>query len=312
MSEGFGYGKVILFGEHFVVYGLPAIVSAIGSKTIAYAKKLMSPGLILVDDRPEVPGYKKDKKVEQDKSIDNILGSCKIDLKRQGLEIRFGGDLVAASGIGASAASCAALSRALNEEFDFRFNDEQINSLAYEGEKGYHGSPSGIDNTAATYGGLIWFERNLQGGQNIIERLKMKKPVEIVIANTGITASTAKVVADVKRIKEQNPKKFGQIFDKYNDVAFKAREAVVGNKLEKIGKFMNENQELLRQIEVSSPELEDMIEVALNQGAYGAKLTGTGRGGNMVALTPGKELQEKVSKVFKKQGYVTWKTLIGI
>ncbi len=312
MSEGFGYGKVILFGEHFVVYGLPAIVSAIGSKTIAYAKKLMSPGLILVDDRPEVPGYKKDKKVEQDKSIDNILGSCKIDLKRQGLEIRFGGDLVAASGIGASAASCAALSRALNEEFDFRFNDEQINSLAYEGEKGYHGSPSGIDNTAATYGGLIWFERNLQGGQNIIERLKMEKPVEIVIANTGITASTAKVVADVKRIKEQNPKKFGQIFDKYNDVAFKAREAVVGNKLEKIGKFMNENQELLRQIEVSSPELEDMIEVALNQGAYGAKLTGTGRGGNMVALTPGKELQEKVSKVFKKQGYVTWKTLIGI
>ncbi len=218
MGKGFGYGKVILFGEHFVVYGLPAIVSAIGSKTTASVSKLETPGFHLFDDRPEVPGYKKEKREEQNKSIKNILKFCGVDPERQGLEVKFGGDLVAASGIGASAASCAALSRALDEKFNLGFDDEKINAAAYEGEKGYHGTPSGIDNTAATYGGLIWFERNLHGGPNVIEKLKMKEPVEIVIANTGVTASTAKVVADVKQQKEEQPEKFDKIFKNYDQL----------------------------------------------------------------------------------------------
>jgi mevalonate kinase len=312
MSEGYGYGKVILFGEHFVVYGLPAIVSAIGSITIAHVQKLSSPILRLIDDRQEVPGYKKDKKEEQDTSIENILKYCKIDPKKIGLNIKFSGDLVAASGIGASAASCAALSRALNQEFDLGFDDEEINLAAFEGEKGYHGNPSGIDNTAATYGGLIWFERNLSGGTNKIEKLKMEKPVNIVIANTGLTSSTAKVVADVKKQKEKYPKKFEKIFNEYREIASKAKKSLVGNRLEEIGWFMNENQKLLRQINVSSPELEKMIKMALDYGALGAKLTGTGRGGNMIALTPEKNLQEKISNVYKEQGYFVWKTTIGI
>ncbi len=91
-----------------------------------------------------------------------------------------------------------------------------------------------------------------------------------------------------------------------------ARAALLGNKLEKVGKLMNENQELLRQIEVSSPELENLINTSSNLGALGAKLTGTGKGGNMIALTPGKELQEKVYNKLLKQGYSVWKTLIGV
>ncbi len=79
-----------------------------------------------------------------------------------------------------------------------------------------------------------------------------------------------------------------------------------------VGKLLDENQELLREIEASSPELENLIDTALNQGALGAKLTGTGRGGNMVALTPGKDLQERICNTFEKQGYTVWKTVIGI
>ena len=312
MGNGFGYGKVILFGEHFVVYGPPAIASAIGSKTTAFVRRMETPGFHLIDDRLEVPGYKAEKKEEQKKSIDNISTFFGIDPKKQGLEIKFAGDLVAASGIGSSAASCAALSRALNDEFNLGFDNEKINTAAYEGEKGYHGTPSGIDNTAATYGGLIWFERNLKGGPNVIEKLKMKKPVEIVIANTGVTASTAKVVAEVRQRREEQPKKFDQIFENYKRLVVKARKALIENHLEKLGKLMDENQELLRQIEVSSTELENLINIAMNQGALGAKLTGTGKGGNMVVLTPGKELQEKVYDVFAKQSYTVWKTLIGI
>jgi len=307
-----GYGKVILFGEHFVVYGLPAIASAIGSKTTAFVRRTETPGFHLIDDRLEIPGYKAEKKEEQKKSIDNIFTFCGIDPEKQGLEIKFVGDLVAASGIGASAASCAALSRALNDEFNLGFDNEKINAAAYEGEKGYHGTPSGIDNTAATYGGLIWFKRNLQGGPNVIEKLKMKEPVEIVIANTGVTASTSKVVAEVKQRREEQHKKFDQIFGNYRQLVVKARKALIENRLEKLGKLMDENQELLRQIDVSSSELENLINIAMNQGALGAKLTGTGRGGNMVVLTPGKELQEMVYDVFTKKGYTAWKTLIGI
>jgi len=312
MGTGFGYGKVILFGEHFVVYGLPAIASAIGSKTTAFVRRMDTPGFHLIDDRLEIPGYKVKKKKEQNKSLDNIYAFYGIDPEKQGLEIKFAGDLVAASGIGASAASCAALSRALNDEFNLGFDNEKINAAAYEGEKGYHGTPSGIDNTAATYGGLIWFKRDLQGGPNVIEKLKMKEPVEIVIANTGVTASTSKVVAEVKQRREEQPKKFDQIFEKYKQLVVEAREALIENHLEKLGKLMDENQELLRQIDVSSTELENLINIAMNQGALGAKLTGTGRGGNMVVLTPGKELQERVYDVFSKQGYSAWKTLIGI
>jgi mevalonate kinase len=312
MGIGFGYGKVILFGEHFVVYGLPAIASAIGSKTTASVKRMDKPGFHLIDDRSEIPGYKVKKKKEQDKSIDNISAFFGIDPKKQGLEIKFAGDLVAASGIGASAASCAALSRALNDELNLGFGNEKINAAAYEGEKGYHGTPSGIDNTAATYGGLIWFKRNLQGGPNIIEKLKMKEPVEIVIANTGITASTSKVVAEVKQKREGQPKKFDLIFESYEQLVLKAREALIENHLEKLGKLMEENQELLRQIDVSSTELENLINIAMDQGALGAKLTGTGRGGNMFVLTPGKELQERVYDIFTKKGYTAWKTIIGI
>jgi mevalonate kinase len=312
MGFGFGYGKVILFGEHFVVYGLPAIVSAIGSKTTATVKSIKTSGVHLIDNRPEISGYKRKKQKEQVKSIENILKFFGIGSTNQGLEISFGGDLVAASGIGASAASCTALARAVNHEFNLGFDEEKINDAAFEGEKGYHGNPSGIDNTASTYGGLIWFTRNLNKGSSVIEKLMMKNSTEIVIASTGITASTAKVVADVKRKKEAQPEKFNLIFKNYENLGKSARAALLQNDLVKVGKFMNENQELLRHIEVSSPELENLIDIALNQGALGAKLTGTGRGGNMIALTPGKELQDTVYHVFSTKGFPVWKTLIGV
>ena len=146
----------------------------------------------------------------------------------------------------------------------------------------------------------------------MIEKLKMKEPVEIVIANTGLTASTAKVVAEVKQRREEQTEKFDRIFENYKQLVVKARKALIENQLKNLGKLMDENQELLRQIGVSSPELETLITAAMDQGALGAKLTGTGKGGNMVALTPGKELQERVYNNFAKQGYTVWKTLIGI
>lgn len=310
MAEGYGYGKTILFGEHFVVYGLPAIASALGSRTTAVVEN--SKKYELVDNRPATPGYKKEKYDEQVVSNENIFRSCGVDVQRTPIRITLGGDLTAASGVGASAASAAAIARALNEHFNLGFNDEKINQIAYEGEKGYHGKPSGIDNTAAVYGGLIWFVKNLEGSPNTMERLSMEEPCEIVLGNTGLTSSTKEVVADVKANREASSEEYKRIFADYNDIVSSARKALTSGHLEKVGELMSHNHKLLQEITVSCEELDLLVETALKAGALGAKLTGTGRGGLMQALTPGRKLQEKVAKAIEAKGYKTFKTRIGV
>ncbi len=309
MEEGSGYGKVILFNEHFVVYGIPAIASAIGSKTIARVEKTQGTGWTINDDRPETPGYKENKMEHQKDSIERILKAAGIDVAQTQVEIYLGGELKAASGVGASAASCAAIARALSKQFDLDFSDEKINEIAYEGEKGYHGTPSGIDNTAATFGGLIWF---VKGEPSIMQRLKLKEPVEIVMGNTGIVANTKAAVAGVKERKEKEPDRYEQIFNDAKELARTARTALDDYDLQAMGRNMNKNHELLQKIEVSSGELDFLVELARENGALGAKMTGGGLGGYMVALTPGMEVQEKVARAIEKEGYEALRTKIGI
>lgn len=308
MGKGAGYGKVILFGEHFVVYGIPSIVSALDKTTTCVVERWEGPGWALEDRRPATPGYKEDKLDQQKKSIDLILKAAGVDPVKQPIKITFGGDLVAASGIGASAASCVALARALSDEFGLGFSDEHINELAYEGEKGYHGSPSGVDNTAATFGGLIWFVR---GEPNIIERLELERPVEIVMANTGKVADTAAAVAGVKERRQKFPERYEKIFDEARELVTAAREALSGFDLKRVGDLMDKNHGLLQEIEVSCEELDRLVEIARANGAYGAKMTGGGLGGNIVALTPGEELQEKVAGAIGREGFEVLKTRIG-
>lgn len=311
MGTGKGYGKTILFGEHFVVYGLSAIASALGSFTTANIKIVKGNGWTIDDQRPATPGYKKKKYDEAIQSVINVISHLKIDTENQKLEITFAGDLIAASGVGASAAQCTSLARALNDSFNLNLNDEKINKAAYEGEKAYHGTPSGIDNTASTYGGLIWFVKNLNGGKNTMDLLQSPKKVPLVIANSGITASTAEVVADVRRLKEENPEKFKKIFIKYEKLAKDAKKALLEGNIIAVGNLMNQNHKLLQEITVSGKINDKMVEIALKNGAVGAKMTGTGRGGLVIALAENEEIQEKISKAFEKEGYTAWKTMIG-
>jgi len=311
MATGSGYGKTILFGEHFVVYGLAAIASALGSVTIADVKVIEGSGWVVDDQRPATPGYKKKKYKEAMQSIQNVIDYLKINTENQKLEISFSGDLFAASGVGASAAQCTSLSRALNETFNLSLNDEKINEAAYEGEKAYHGTPSGIDNTASTYGGLIWFVKNLSGGKNTMDLLQSPKKIPLVIANSGITASTTEVVADVRRLKEESPEKFENIFKDYKKIAENAKQALLKGDIKTIGDLMNENHKLLQKITVSGEINDKLVALALNNGAIGAKVSGTGRGGLVIALTRDVETQETVAKAIEKEGYDAWKTMIG-
>jgi len=308
-SEGIGFGKAILFNEHFVVYGVPAIVSAIGKYTIAKATPNEKTDLDLIDNRQATPNYKEDKLEQQQDSIKRILEKMNIDFSSGGVTVELAGSLYAASGIGASAASCVAIARALSNYYDLDLNDEQINEIAYEGEKGYHGTPSGIDNTASTFGGLIWFENK---ERPFMEKISLMNPVEIVIGNTGKVADTKKAVEGVRMRKEQDPEKYQAIFNRAENIAYLAKQAFFDEDYHEIGKLMNENHKLLQQIEVSSRELDFLVKLSREYGAYGAKLTGGGLGGNIIALTPGRDLQEEVANAIEKEGFQTVKTRIGV
>jgi len=309
-GHGKGFGKVILFGEHIVVYGYPAIVSAMGNTTTAVVED-GTKGLEIVDSRPETPGYKEKKMGERDRALELMFKFMDIDTQKTPLKITLGGDLVCASGKGSSAALATSVARALNEHFNLGLNNNQINEISYEGEKGSAGTPSGIDNTASTYGGLLIFKKNLEGGPNHIERMKIKEPVEIVLANTGITQETKEVVADIRSKKDAESEKYNKLFSNYMEIFDEAKKAIDDFDMKKVGSLMDEKQYILREMTLSCPEIEKIIETGKNAGALGGKLTGTGRGGSVILLTPGKELQEKVLKAIKESGFDAIKTEMG-
>ena len=311
MGRGSGFGKAILFGEHFVVHGVPGIVSAIDLTTNAEVKRI-GEGITVEDERKAAKGYTRKKRTQQKESIERMLETMGIDLHKRSFEIWLGGNLPGFSGIGASAASSVAIARAIAEELEMKLSDERINEIAYEAEKAYAGTPSGIDNTAATYGGLIWFSRNLSGGSNIIERLSIEAPVKIVIGNTGVVANTKEMVAGVAERKKGNPEKYDSLFSQAERLAFEARKALEDFDLRTVGKLMDKNHGLLQEIEVSCEELDYLVDLAREEGAFGAKLTGGGGGGCMVALTPGKEVQETVAAAMEEEGFKVLRTKIGI
>ncbi|MFX0029403.1 MAG: mevalonate kinase, partial [Candidatus Hermodarchaeota archaeon] len=263
------------------------------------------------DQRSATPGYKKKKYDEALRSVQNVIEYLNIDTKKQKLKITFKGTLIAASGVGASAAQCTSLARALSNTFNLELDDEKINEAAYEGEKAYHGTPSGIDNTASTYGGLIWFKKSMSGGKNTMDLMQASKKMYLVIANSGITASTTEVVADVKRLKEENLEKFRKIFEDYEKLAEEAKNALINGDTITIGNLMNQNHKLLQEITVSGEVNDLLVEISLKNGALGAKMTGTGRGGLVIALAENQKSQKRIAKAIKNKGYDAWKTMIG-
>eukprot|EP00523_Entomoneis_sp_CCMP467_P004849 CAMPEP_0168751508 /NCGR_PEP_ID=MMETSP0724-20121128/17861_1 /TAXON_ID=265536 /ORGANISM="Amphiprora sp., Strain CCMP467" /LENGTH=334 /DNA_ID=CAMNT_0008799637 /DNA_START=71 /DNA_END=1075 /DNA_ORIENTATION=+ len=304
------FGKLILFGEHFVVYKVPALVGAVSAYTdceVEFLEQANGDGdLQIIDNRPAVPNYKVKKAEEGKEAIGLVLKHFGLDPKESPMKLTFGGDLCAVSGIGASAAQVVSLSRALSLALPKGMTEEEINAAGYEGEKGYHGTPSGIDNTAATFGGVLRFQRT--DGDPIFVKKKIAEPIRIVYASTGITASTTTVVGDVKAKKEANEDWFDGLLKKYVELVGKGEKALDEGDLTTLGKLMDENHALCQELTVSCKELDDLVDAARAAGAIGAKMSGTGRGGLMLALTPTAELQDKVASALEKSAPQVWKT----
>ncbi len=309
MAKGTGFGKTILIGDQFVLEEVPAIVSAISYETVATVERTTGKGWTLEDNRIEVPGYKDKKKEQQVHSIDRILEVMNIDANKHPIKITFGGTLLAGSGVGASAASCVSLARALNAEFELGYSTEELNRVAWQGEFPYHGVASGVDNTASTYGGLLLFQ--LIKGQQHFEKIRTPKPFEIVLANSGVTANTALLDEITDQQKKEDPELFARRLKNITDQAYEMKAALEDGDLGTVGKIMTKNHKLLIDMQLSHEILDYLCNLSLELGAWGAKVTGGGRGGYMVALTPSKALQDKVASAFDKEGYKLIRAIIG-
>ncbi len=309
MGRGTGFGKTILIGDQFVLYEVPAIVAALSFETVAEVERGEGRGWTLDDRRTEVPGYKEEKKEQQRKSIDRILAVMGIDTNEHPLRIAFGGPLLAGSGVGASAASCVALARALNDEFGLVLPDAEINRIAWEGEFAYHGLPSGVDNTASTYGGLLFYR--VKNNEKIFDRIAAPAPFEIVLANSGVTADTSKLRGETERQRIAAPDLYRRRLDRIREQSYAMKACLERGDIPGVGRLMNENHEILIEMNLSHERLIRLCDLARESGALGAKLTGGGRGGYMVAITPEADLQARVAAEMEREGFAVIRARIG-
>ena len=279
--HGIAAGKVILLGEHAVVYGKHALALPIPAAVTAVV-------------------------TEQDDGESQYVSKLLECVKRQldtgddvfGVELR--SSLPPGMGLGASAAMAVATIRAINEFRDLGLDDEAVNRIAFECEKITHGTPSGIDNTISTFASPMLFSN--ESGL-AIEKIELASPPPIVIAFSSQRGSTLDQVAGVRARYDAQTKQFEGVFSEIGALSLSAADALRSADYEQVGRLMNLCHGLLNAIEVSTPELESMVRIARSAGAAGAKLTGSGGGGSVVAMCPG--AVDAVVAAFAAAGYET-------
>jgi mevalonate kinase len=286
MLQATAPGKVILFGEHAVVYGRAAIAAPVSQvRASAVVSGSDTPGVRLIApdlgaDFLLAGANENEPLATAVRLVQSAAGLCQLP----DLRIVVSSTIPIASGLGSGAATAAALIRALAlylERPDLATN-ERVSALTYEVERFYHGTPSGIDNTVVAYEQPVYFVRRRP--HNVIETFGVARPIRLLVADTGVASSTRVVVGDVRRQWQEEADRFEALFDACGRISQAARRAIETGDEAAVGQLMNENHLLLQQMTVSSPELDYLVGLAREAGALGAKLSGAGRGGNMIAL----------------------------
>ena len=281
-------GKVILFGEHSVVYGRPAIavpVTQVRARATVEDAQQGQGILIRATDlhlehrygtaiKPDHPAY----------ALDTTV---RYTLERLGIEsipdlnLGVSSTIPIARGLGSGAAVATAIVRALVQHLGQDLATQDISDLVYQIEVIHHGTPSGIDNTVVAFEQPVCFVK----GQPI-EMMRVARPFSLIIGDTGVSSPTKMVVAGVRRRWQEERTRYDTWFDDIGAIATRAKEAITAGQTSKLGPLMDENHALLQAIGVSSPRLDGLVSAAREAGALGAKLCGAGRGGNMIALAP--------------------------
>ena len=301
---GKGYAKVILFGEHFVLYGLPGVAAGIDKYVQVEAQKVKDSDDVLFDDKVF------NEKISLKENPEHI--KCKIFhamfdsdeyLPKKGIKFIINSNFPAGVGLGYSGALSVAMARAMNTLFDQGWKDDKINELAYISECVNHATPSGIDNTCSSYGTTIWCEKNMIGGKNTARPVKCGKSLYFVLVESSVKHSTAEATEFIQKLKEKNPKDFDIICADYKSIVSKVKKEIQFGGTEEIGKLMNKNNELLKQLGVSTPEIDQIVRISNFEGAFGAKLTGSGMGGRVLVLCENDKHQDKIIASLVGKGF---------
>ncbi len=293
-------GKVILLGEHAVVYGKPAIALPVPLSVEASVRKGGDRVRVIVSE------WGLDRQVDPaatdgfDGAVNEMLES--VDLRGVGMTLEVNPHLPRSMGLGGSAALAVAVVRDLSRECGLGLDDEAVNRLAFKWEKMAHGTPSGIDNTVSVVGKPIVFEND---GKPVFRELYLSKPVPLVLGFTSRPSLTARAVAQVRAAWKADPAHIEALFDQIAQLTRSGVKAIEAARFDELGRHMNLCHGYLNALGVSTPELEQLIQIARDNGAIGAKLTGSGGGGSMIALCPG--TQDQVAAAMEDAGFQSFK-----
>jgi mevalonate kinase len=282
--------KLILCGEHAVVYGRPAIALPLGDMRARAVVEAGTEGSGLRIGAPDIgrawavaeaPDNPLSELVLA--TLARIMGAASLP----DLVITLRSEIPIASGMGSGAAVATALVRGLAAYFGTELPADQISALVYNSERRYHGTPSGIDNTVIAYERPVWFQKQY-GGASVpaatVEPITIAAPLTLLIADTGVRSATRLPVGEVRGRRQAEPARYEALFDRIGAIVVQVRAALAQGEKAALGPLLNANQELLEVIGVSSPALGRLVAAARNAGALGAKLSGAGWGGVMLAL----------------------------
>jgi mevalonate kinase len=303
--KGSACGKVILLGEHAVVYGVPAIVVGIDRGATASASRLRGQGAI-----SELTMAKGAIRVAPGEGADlsrgfaALLAACNVT---EPLHVELEADLPAAAGLGCSAALGVAMVRALDALAGRSASHHEVIERAMAWEKVFHGNPSGIDATAAARGGCLLYQR--VDGTAKIHEVALGRPLSLAIGHTGIASTTRAMVEHVAKLHERKPDLVQRSFEGIRALVQNARLAVEAGDLHALGRLLDLNQMILSGLLLSTEETETLCRTAREAGALGAKLTGSGGGGCVVALV--EDDPEPVLSRWSRDGFRAFATRVG-
>lgn len=299
--------KVILFGEHFVVYGSPAILAAINRRTVVYAKERKDGTMKVTSDIGVAAQYGEfgSRSIRGGRRaitvLDPIHKAARKVLERaghnRGVDIMLKSQIPYGIGLGSSAAACVATIGAV-DSITGGHERRWICDRAIEAERVIHGNSSGADCYVSTFGGIMRYSR--QEGYRVI---RAKDPLNMVVSNTGIRHSTGDLVEKVRRYREANPSLFRSIESDANEICVSAVAALESGDYARVGRLLTENQALLEKIGVSHRKAGKIISLMMHFDALGAKITGAGGGGAVIGLASTRVESAKIARKLNREGF---------